>query len=57
MAGGTTNTFFPFLQCPFLQDVLPILIEMMAVLAGESGFGMTIVRKRDPRPPLSLKDL
>ena len=57
MAGRTADAFFSFLQCPFIQDVFPVFIEMMAVLAGESGFGMTIVRKGDRRPRLSLKDL
>jgi len=53
MTGGTADALFSFLQCAFLQDVFPVFIEMMAVLAGESGFGMTIMREGHCRPRLS----
>ena len=45
MAGRTADALFSFFQHTFLQDVFPVFINMMAVLAGESGFGMTIMRK------------
>ncbi len=57
MAGRAADAFFSFFQCTFIQDVFPVFIKVMAVLAGESGFGMTIVRKGDRRARLSLKDL
>lgn len=57
MAGRAADAFFSFFQGTFIQDVFPIFIEMVTVLAGESGFGMTIVRKGDRRSRLSLKDL
>lgn len=52
MTGRTADALFSFLQFAFVQDVFPVFIEMMAVLAGESGFGMTIMRKghRRARP-------
>jgi len=53
MTGRTADALFSFLQCTLLQDVFPVFIEMMAVLAGESGFGMTIMRKGHCRPRLS----
>jgi hypothetical protein len=53
MAGRTADALFSFLQCTFIQDVFPVFIEMMAVLAGESGFGMTIMRKGHRRSRLS----
>jgi len=53
MTGGTADALFSFLQCTFIQDVFPVFIEVMAVLAGESDFGMTIMRKGHRRPRLS----
>jgi len=53
MTGRTADALFSFFQCTFIQDVFPVFIEMMAVLAGESGFGMTIMREGHCRPRLS----
>lgn len=57
MTGRTADALFSFLQCAFLQDVFPVFIEMMAVLAGESGFGMTIMRKGHRRSRPSSQEL
>ena len=53
MTGRAADALFSFFQCAFLQDVFPVFIEVMAVLAGESDFGMTIMRKGHRRPRLS----
>jgi hypothetical protein len=45
MASGTTDILVSLLQFTFVQDVFPIFIDVMAVLAGESCFGMAIMRK------------
>jgi len=57
MAGRTADALFSFLQGTLLQDVFPVFINMMAVLARESGFGMTIMRKGHRSSCPSSQDL
>jgi hypothetical protein len=57
MTRRTADVLFSFLQRTFIEDVLPVFIEMMAVLAGKSGFGVTIMRKGHCRSCLSPQDL
>jgi hypothetical protein len=57
MAGRTADALFSFLQRTLLQDVFPVFINVMAVLARESGFGMTIMRKGHRSSCLSSQDL
>jgi hypothetical protein len=45
MASRTTNTLIPFLEFILLQNVFPVFINVMAILARQSSFSMTIVRK------------
>jgi hypothetical protein len=57
MAGRTADALFSFFQGTLLQDVFSVFINMMAVLARESGFGMTIMRKGHRRSCPSSQDL
>jgi hypothetical protein len=45
----------PGFQIAFLQNILPLLITVMALLAGEVPFHMTAVRKGNRRPLAGLK--
>jgi hypothetical protein len=52
VARRTADTLFSFLQRTFIQHVFPVFIHMMAVLAGEPAFRMTIMEKGYRRPCL-----
>jgi hypothetical protein len=45
----------PGFEIAFLQNILPLLIPVMALLAGEVPFHMTAVRKGNRRPIAGLK--
>jgi hypothetical protein len=57
MASGTTDILVSFLQFAFIQDVFSIFIDVMAVHAGQSCFGMAIMRKGHCRPCPFSQDL
>ena len=57
MAGRTADALFSFFQRALIEDVFSVFINMMTVLAGESGFGMTIMRKGHRRACLSSQGL
>jgi hypothetical protein len=51
VAGGTLDFFVPRFQFAFVQDIFPLLIEMMTVLTGQSLLDMEVMWKGDRRPP------
>jgi hypothetical protein len=57
MASRAADAFFSCLQCPLVQDIFPVFINMMAVFARESGFRMTIMRKSHLRSCFSSRDV
>jgi hypothetical protein len=57
MTSRTTDVLISFLQFTFIQDVLPVLVEMMAVLARQFNFDMAVVRKHYCRPLLFPRNL
>ena len=56
MTSRTTDVLISFLQFTFIQNILPVLVDMMAVLAGQSCFDMAIVRKGHRRSCSSSGD-
>ena len=57
MAGGTADPLVSFLQFALVEDIFSIFIDVMTILAGESGFDMTVVRKRNRRSSFFSKVL
>src|SRR4030043_1908244 len=55
MASRTTDFLIPFLKFTFVQNVFPIFIEVMAVLARQSCFNMAVMRKRHRRSCLPFQ--
>jgi len=50
VASGTLNLLISLCQFAFIQDIFALFIEMVAILTGDSLFGMEIVRKDDRGP-------
>jgi len=55
MASRTTDPLVPFLKFAFVQNVLPALIDVMAVLARQPRFNMAVMRKRHRRSCLPFQ--
>lgn len=47
VAGGALNLLASLHQFAFVQDIFPLLIEMVAILAGQSLLGMEVMWKGD----------
>jgi hypothetical protein len=45
MASGTTDVLIPFLKFTFVQDVFPVFVDVMTILAGQASFDMFVVRE------------
>src|SRR5512135_2407425 len=57
MTRRTANTLFSFRERTFIEDVFPVFIQMVAVLAGDACFGMTIMGKAHRRTSSFSRDL
>jgi hypothetical protein len=55
MASGTTDVLIPFLKFTFVQDVFPVFIEVMAILARQACFNMAVMRKGHRRSCLPFQ--
>ena len=57
MASGTTDALIPLLEFTLVQDVFPVFIDVMAVLAGQATFDMFVMRKGHRRSCFFSRDL
>jgi hypothetical protein len=57
MTSGTTDALVALLEFTLVQNVFPVFIDVVAVLAGQSCFNMAIVRKGHRRSCSSSGDV
>jgi hypothetical protein len=55
MASGTPASLVSLLQFALVEDVFPIFIDVMTILAGEPGFDVAIMSKGNRRSLLLPK--
>jgi len=56
MTSRATDVLISFLKFALVQNVFPVFIDVMAILAGQSCFNMEIVREDYRRPCSSSGD-
>jgi hypothetical protein len=55
MASGTADSLVSLLQFALVEDIFPVFIDVMTILAGKPGFNVTVVKKRNRRSLLLPK--